>query len=328
MQELLETALLYVLLPVVGLVVAVVSYLYITRDIIGPLRERSWSSHRRSSHEDDAGLRSSRGSSTPSQYGYAPLGQPSTVAWEQQGVARAVGQEVNADALTSTDHSGVRGTDQRSQLGYAKRSESSPSRASLGAGDGVPSGRADGWSERSRDEAISRMQRQMDHIDRMVSEILQIVRESDKERTPPPNVSRRVSQPVVYAPTTIKEIVQFWNEKADWTNPEVSLESYRHQIHRDGWRISDTIKTHFRVVYQVDNPSKLFLFPYLKKAKKHYPTDFFVTIGTADSKELDRPATVQLFQPDAKIDHEIDRVLRGDAPLYDVFKVVSKGEII
>jgi hypothetical protein len=196
--------------------------------------------------------------------------------------------------------------------------------------------RPDTTRKRARDEAVARLEErlaQMEHrladVNLTVCRILQILLSSpDGGQTPAPAMLPRAPQPPDHSAITLQGIVQFWNEAVDWQDPDASLTTYRSQIQRDGWSISETVMRLYRVVYQGDCPSQLFLFPYLKKAKKYYQSDFFVGIGSGDSKELVRPAEVQPRKPGANVDHEIQELLGGSTPLSEVFQVVQKGEIL
>jgi hypothetical protein len=200
----------------------------------------------------------------------------------------------------------------------------------------APTSRAEGPKVRTPDDLLgimedrfTRLELQLADINLTVSQLFQtILRQTGKEGTPGPEPVSRAPQPAVRRTTTLDDIVQFWNEGADWGDPDTSLRDYGQQILRDGWRILGPVKTFYRVVMNSKDPSRIFLFPYLKKAKKYYPPDFFAASGSADSKQLVRPAQVQLLAPGANLDHEIVRLGGGETRFSDVFEVVEKGEII
>jgi hypothetical protein len=291
---------------------------------------------------------------------YLPRGGDSgnTSTREPRGVAGATGSRSAGEphrSLSVGEHSISPGADPPPRSTQAVGSERSPSaapsadelllpsRRSLDESvvmavrkvQAPPLDRPHAASQSARDEAFARVEDQLDHIQHRLadinltaSQILQILIREDRGGTPPPEPRPRTPRPAVRRATTIEDIVQFWNERADWHDPDASIGSYQEPILRDGWWISKTVMSLYRLVYQRESPLRLFLFPYLKKAKKYYQTDFFLVSGSSDSKELVRPAEVQLRKPGSSVDHKIDELLGGRTPLSEVFQVVQKGEIV
>ena len=157
---------------------------------------------------------------------------------------------------------------------------------------------------------------------RLVQGDLQFLRRGDQQRTTPSAVAPPPPQPI-----TLDDLLQFWNEEAEWTNPDESLRRLGSRIIKDGWWISEELRKRYRVVGKM-GATRFFLFPYLRRDVRQYQEDFFDRPAAGDSKELRKPAVVELAQPGANIKSEIERLQSDDAPLTDVFRVHSKGAIV
>jgi hypothetical protein len=283
---------------------------------------------------DERATERSRRSSAPSG-SYLPAGGAAKRSSRfQDGEARDDGQgmTLNPHDLRAPKDSEGRGSDLQARLGHGNQSER-PASGSPSAAETLRPPASSKWTFAQTigrlEDRITRAEHQLADIDRMVIQILEIVsRGTDKGPTPRPEPVSRAPQPTVRRTTTLDDIVLFWNEGADWGDPDASIRDFGQQILRDGWRILGPVKTLHRVVVRSDNSSRLFLFPSLKRATKYYDRDFFLMPGSGDRKELVRPAEIQLLDRAANLDHEIVRLGGGETRLSDVFEVVEKGEII